>query len=95
MLLGLLLGNLVDLDHVYYRLIGKVGWFESACTTLGDGCRFGFYPLHNFTFAIIFLAIGALVFCKDWRFRLAGWIGIGAFLNIILDYIHMITGFGF
>ena len=50
MLYGLLLGNLVDLDHVYYRIIGKVGWFESACPQLGMQCSFGFYPLHNLTF---------------------------------------------
>ena len=35
MLFGLLVANLIDLDHIYCRIIGKVGWFESACGQIG------------------------------------------------------------
>ena len=94
MLYGLLLGNLVDLDHVYYRIIGKVGWFESACPQLGMQCSFGFYPLHNLVFAIIFLVFSGLIFTKNKKLKLIGWISLGAVLNFLLDYIHLITGFG-
>ena len=94
MLLGLLLGNLIDLDHIYYRIIGKVGWFESACPRLGMQCSFGFYPLHNLAFAIIFLLGSSLIFLKDKKFKLAGWLCLGAFLNLLLDYVHLITGIG-
>ena len=94
MLLGLLLGNLIDLDHIYYRLIGKVGWFSSACPQFGMQCSFGFYALHNLTFAIIFLVGSSLIFFKDKRIKFTGWLFLGAFLNFFLDYIHLITGFG-
>lgn len=95
MVWGLLLGNLIDLDHIYYRIIGKVPWFESACNHIGQGCSIGIYPLHNMNFAISSLLISSLIFHNNKRLRFIGWLGLGAFLNILLDYIHMITGFGF
>ena len=94
MLLGLLLGNLIDLDHIYFRIIGKVGWFESACPHLGMQCSFGFYPLHNLTFAIVFLLFSPLLFVKNKKIKFIGWLSLGAFLNLLLDYIHLITRFG-
>jgi hypothetical protein len=94
MLWGLLLGNLIDLDHVYSRIIGKVGWFESACPQLGMQCSFGFYPLHNLTFAIIFLLISGMIFIKNKKLKFIGWLSLGAFLNLALDYIHLLIGFG-
>jgi hypothetical protein len=91
---GLLLGNLVDLDHVYYRIIGKVEWFGSACAQLGDQCSWGTYPLHNWTFVIIFSIFSGLIFTKNKKLRFIGWLSIGALLNFALDYIHALTGFG-
>ncbi len=93
-LYGLLLGNLIDLDHIYYRLIGKVNWLESACQNLGEQCSIGFYPLHNTTLAIILLLISALIFTKNKKIKFIGWLSLGAFLNFALDYIHMTTGVG-
>lgn len=94
MLWGLLLGNLIDLDHIYYRIIGKVGWFESACPTSGMQCSFNFYPLHNLTFAIIFVIFSSLIFIKNKKIKFVGWLSLGALLNLALDYIHLITGIG-
>ena len=94
MLFGLLLGNLIDLDHIYFRTIGKVGWFESACPHFGMQCSFGFYPLHNLVFATIFLIFSSLIFFKNKKIKLIGWISLGALLNLFLDYIHLIIGFG-
>ena len=94
MLWGLMLGNLIDLDHVYYRLIGKVGWFESACPKFGMQCSFGFYPLHNLTFVFVFLIFSGLIFARDKRVKFIGWLSLGALLNLVLDYIHLLIGFG-
>jgi len=94
MLFGLLLGNLIDLDHVYYRIIGKVGWLESACPKFGMQCSWGFYPLHNLSFAIIFLFSSSLIFLKNRKIKFIGWLSLGAFLNLFLDYIHLATGIG-
>ena len=95
MLWGLLLGNLIDLDHIYYRIISKVGWFESACVEgFGSQCSFGFYPLHNWIVVIIALVLSSLIFIKDKRIKFIGWLCFGAFLNLVLDYIHLLIGFG-
>ncbi len=94
MLLGLLLGNWVDLDHIYMRLVGKVGWFESACPQLGMNCSFQFYPFHSLEIAIVGLLIGILVFCDKKWIRFLGWLGIGTFLALFLDWIHFTTGIG-
>lgn len=95
-LLGLLLGNIVDLDHVYYRMIGKVPWLGTICGEgLGKCHSFNMYPLHNFLFMFIFLALGALVFSKNNKMKFFGFLFFGAFLNLFLDLIQLKTGFGF
>jgi hypothetical protein len=94
MLWGLLIGNIIDLDHIYYRIIGKAPWFGSACERFGMQCSFNFYPLHNLTMAIVFLMFISLLIFKDKRIRFLGWVSLGALLNLIIDYIHLITGFG-
>ncbi len=91
--LGMLIGNAVDLDHVYYRIIGKVGWFQSACPQFGQECSLGFYPLHNFYFAFIFLGLSSLIFAKKDKVKFFGWVAFGAFLNLFLDFIAQVTGF--
>ena len=93
MLWGLLFGNLVDLDHIYYRIIGKIGWFESACGKIGKGCSYGFYPLHSFTFIVIFLILSFLIFHKNKKAKFIGWLFLGAALNVMLDFVHIKTGF--
>ncbi len=93
--LGLLLGNLIDLDHLYYRIIGKVNWAESACASAGSQCSFNFYPLHNMFFVVISLIGCALIFSKDKKLKFIGFISLGAFLNLFLDLIHSFTGIGF
>ncbi len=94
MLYGLILGNLVDLDHLYYRVIGKIGWFESACPQAGMQCSFGFYPLHNWFFVGFFLILFSLIFAKNKKLEFIGWISFGAVLNFLLDYLHLLIGFG-
>ena len=94
MVWGLLLGNLIDLDHVYYRIIGKVDWFKSACPDLGMQCGLGFYPLHTVTFAVIFLLFSSLIFMKNKKVKFIGWLSLGALLNLLLDYVHLLVGFG-
>ena len=95
-LFGLLAGNLVDLDHVYYRLIGKVGWFESACSG-GSQCSIGTYPSHDPLFLIVFTAVGMLTayfILSEEKKKLKGliWILTGVLLHLVLDYIALITG---
>ncbi len=92
MLLGLLLGNLIDLDHVYYRIIGKVGWFSSACSSLGKECSIGFYPLHNPYLALLFCLGTLFLFSKKKPLRLCGWIFLGAFIHYLLDSLAFFSG---
>lgn len=98
MLWGLLLGNAIDLDHIYLRMIGQVEWFESACPSgLGSQCSFGIYPLHNPIVVVILLIISLASFSyinKKKESKWIFWISIGALLNLLLDYIHLVTGFG-
>lgn len=94
MLFGLILANLIDLDHIYYRIIGRVGWFESACSEFGRNCSLGFYPLHNWNIAIILFPLIIGIFQKDKRLQLGGWIYIGFCIHLILDSIHQVIGFG-
>ncbi len=95
MLWGLLIGNLIDLDHIYYRLIGKVGWFESACEHFGENCSIGFYPLHNWWVALIALALGLFLLFNNNKMKFIGWIGLGVSLNLLLDFIQAMSGLGF
>ena len=94
MLWGLLSANLIDLDHIYYRIIGEVGWFESACQEFGMNCSIGFYPLHTWILAFIGLLVSVLIFHKDKRIKFAGWLGLGIFIHMVLDFIHELIGFG-
>lgn len=107
---GLFLGNLIDLDHIYYRLIGKVGWFESACPHLGMQCSFGNYPLHTLIVLVISILIAAIsflilrmhVFSKSKKqkkegnkyYKLIFWIFVGVIIHFGLDYLHLLMGFG-
>ncbi len=97
MLYGLLAGNLIDLDHIYLKIIGKVGWFESACSNgLGSQCSFGIYPLHNLTSAVILIIASIILFKqknKNFKLNFVFWLLIGAILNLVLDYIHLVTRF--
>tara|TARA_Y100000310_G_scaffold225672_1_gene227722 strand:+ start:17866 stop:18120 length:255 start_codon:yes stop_codon:yes gene_type:complete len=83
---------------VYYRIIGKVGWFESACPKgLGSQCSFSVYPLHNiYVFVALIIGAGVLYFLYDKNIftKIGFWICIGAILNLVLDYIHLKTGIG-
>ena len=92
---GLVLGNLIDLDHLYYRIIGKVSWTDSHCQTFFMKCSsIGFYPFHKVYFIFIFMALSSLVFFKKKEIKFLGWLAFGAFLNLILDMIQYIIGFG-
>jgi len=96
MLWGLLMGNLIDLDHIYLRVIGKVNWFESACSRgFGSQCSFEIYPLHNPLTALILIGvlIITLPYLKKRKIKWMFWISAGALLNLLLDYIHLLTGF--
>jgi hypothetical protein len=93
---GLFLGNLIDFDHVYYRITGMVPWLGTSC---GEGvfkcASFNFYPVHNLTFFFVFLLLSFFVFAKDYRIKFYGWIFIGAAIHLVLDFIQFKTGFGF
>lgn len=91
---GLLLGNLIDLDHVYARIIGKVGWWESACSSLGKQCSFNFYPLHNVYVLLFGVLLCSLIFFKNKKLKFFGFLGVGIVLNLALDYIHLWVGWG-
>ena len=109
MLWGLLLANLIDLDHIYYRLIGQVGWFESACPHLGMQCSLGYYPLHTFIVFIISILITGISFFilkldvfkiskkqkrSKFYIKLIFWISVGIIIHFCLDYLHLLMGFG-
>ena len=93
MLFGLLLGNLIDIDHIYYRIIGKVPWFGSACPNFWDGCNsLLIYPLHSAYFLIVFIILSSLIFVNNKKVKFIGWLVLGASLNILFDYIRYLTG---
>lgn len=93
--LGLLLGNFIDLDHIFYRVIGKVGWLDSACAEAGQECSFGVYPLHNWSFVVFFLLLSGFILFKDKKLKFIGFLALGAFLNLLLDLIQISTKVGF
>ncbi len=94
MLFGLLFGNLIELDYIYYRIIGKIDWFESACPNFGMQCSFEFYPLHNIYGGIFVLFLSLLIFVENWKLRFVGWFCFNVFLNLVLDILHLLIGFG-
>jgi len=54
---GLLAGNIIDIDHIFPRIMGKVPWFESACENgLFTQCSFDHYMFHN-------MATASTLFC--------------------------------
>jgi len=103
MLVGLLLGNLIDLDHIFLRVIGVVPWLQNICS---DGyfwkCN-GFlgYPLHSVYMLVALIITSIILFflmeeekklkITQWMF----WICIGAILNLFLDILQLAIGFGF
>ena len=92
---GLILANLIDLDHIYYRLIGKIAWFDSACVEgFGTQCSFAAYPLHSGVMLIVGILLIPLIFLKKKYFKLLGWLGAGIILHLTLDYLHYLIGFG-
>lgn len=98
MLYGLLIGNFTDLDHILLRIKGDIPWFESACPGgLGTQCSFGTYPMHSLGFFML-MVIFAIFTYKGMRqkkknHRWLFWISTGVALNLVLDYIHLTTGF--
>ncbi len=99
MLFGLVSANLIDLDHVYLRLIGKAAWFKSSCPSgLGTNCSFTVYPLHNIYFILpaIALSVSAILLYRNYRDKrliFLFWLGLGFVIHLSLDYVHLITGF--
>jgi hypothetical protein len=103
MLGGLLLGNLIDLDHILLRINGTVPWRESICFMKNFWECNGFfgYPLHTVYMVIALIATSAILFflkeeesdikIDKWLF----WICIGALLNLLLDFVQLTTGTGF
>jgi hypothetical protein len=92
---GLLLANLIDLDHIYSRIVGDVAWFKSACPGgLGTQCSMGVYPLHSWAILVVGVILIPLIFMKKKYLKFLGWIGIGIILHLALDYLHYLIGFG-
>ena len=94
MVFGLLLANLIDLDHVIFRLIGKVPWFQSACTEFGKQCSLGFYPFHNIWVILVAIILCFFLLSKNKYLKFIGWLGMGIILHLFLDVVHYWIGFG-
>jgi hypothetical protein len=103
MLGGLLIGNLIDLDHILLRIFGIVPWFQNICGTDYFWKCNGFfgYPLHS-VYVLVSLIVTSIVLfflmneekelkINKWMF----WICIGALLNLSLDFVQLLTGVGF
>ncbi len=102
-LFSLLIGNVIDLDHIFLRLNGTVPWFSSIC---GDklvwrcSAFFG-YPFHS-VYAIVSLIVLSIILfflmekqkelkINKWMF----WICIGILIHLMLDFVQLSTGVGF
>jgi hypothetical protein len=107
MLLGLLLGNLIDLDHLFLRFLGKVSFSKSICDISEFWrCNGLFYhPLHNI-YVWLFFIISSLIFfylivnskkpSKNKKiYKLFFFSSLGITLHLTLDFIQLITGFSF
>jgi hypothetical protein len=105
---ALLLANIIDLDHIYYRIAGKVSWFSSACPEIGMNCGLNFYPMHTLIVMFFYLGISGPLFLsavaiiskrnipkllKNPKIHFIGWLGVGILIHILLDYLHLKTGF--
>jgi len=100
---GLLLGNLIDLDHIFLRIIGGVPWFQNICEIKGFWKCNGFlgYPFHSVYMLVGLIVVSIILFflmkeekelkITKWMF----WICIGAILNLLLDFVQLSTGIGF
>ncbi|MBT3395271.1 hypothetical protein HOA59_00630 [archaeon] len=95
-LYGLLAGNLIDLDKIYYRIIGKVDWFGSICPEgIGTCTSINNYPLHNILAFNIFLVSSLILYFlrrKNNKLKFLFWLMIGTIIHLFLDYIQHITG---
>jgi hypothetical protein len=98
LLLGLLLANLVDLDHIYFRIIGIVPWFESMCTKghFWNCGSFGFYPVHSVYLMISVFIVSIILFFlmkKDKLkiTKLMFWISIGILIHFSFDLLHLLV----
>jgi len=95
MLWGLLLANLIDLDHIYARLVGNVSWFGSACPKgFGTQCSFGLYFSHSWAMLIIGILLISLIFMKKKYLKFIGWLGAGIIIHLLLNYLHYLISFG-
>jgi len=101
MLFGLLLGNIVDLDHISFRINHGIEIFTSSCDNFLEQCSFGTYRMHSLN-SVISLSIASVILFvmikKHKEMKSVYWIFwacIGALLNLLLDYIHLLTGVGF
>jgi hypothetical protein len=100
---GLLLGNLVDLDHVYSRLVGTVPWEGNMCgfEKFWECNGFFGYPLHSFYVILFIIMISMVIFPfmidnkKDKKLKWMFWICIGFLIHFALDFIQLVTGFAF
>lgn len=98
MLFGLLLGNIIDLDHIYLRIMGIVPWFGSICAGrhFWNCGSFGVYPLHSVYVMITFLILSVILFFlmkKDKKLKITQWmfwISMGVSIHFILDFIHFL-----
>jgi hypothetical protein len=102
-LFGLLLGNLIDLDHILIRIIGTVPWLQNICSIDKFWKCNGFlgYPFHSIYMIISLIVVSIVLFflmdeekeikITKWMF----WICIGALLNLSLDFVQLLTGVGF
>jgi len=106
MFLGLLIGNLIDLDHLFLRFIGKVSFSKSICDISEFWKCNGlfYYPLQN-VYAWSFFIISSLLFfylminekyAKNKKtYKLFFFSSIGVVLHLTLDFIQLVTGFAF
>lgn len=102
-LFGLLLGNLIDLDHIFLRIFGVVPWFQNICSIDGFWKCNGFlgYPLHSVYMVVTLIVTSIILFflmeeekelkVTKWMF----WICIGALIHLSLDLVQLFTGIGF
>ncbi len=101
--MGLLLGNIIDFDHILLGLNKTVPWLGNIYNTdIFWNCNgfFG-YPPHTVYVMISLIVLSVILFVlmkKEKELKINGWmfwICNGALLNLILDFIQLSTGVGF
>jgi len=103
MLYGLLLANLIDLDHIFLRIFGSVPLFGSICGFKEFWKCNGFfgYPFHSpyvwifFIITSFFLAILREKNKDSKEIKLLFFISLGIVLHLFLDFIQLSTGVAF